>query len=158
MNAARLLWPLALTFSIVGMVLRLAPAAVPSANAPTITPAQPLPPVPALASGTEVVAANIFAASRSAPRLAFSPRGHVPVTATPAPAPLVLYGVTVTADDALALIDADPQIPGAEIYRVGERVGANRLIAITDSTVTLAPASGTAPLVLRLRAGVRRQP
>ena len=158
MNAPRLLWPAALGLTALGLALRLAPAAPPAASAPVVSSAPSLPPVPAPPSGAEVVAGNIFTASRSAPRLRFSPRGLVPTAAAPVPAPLVLYGITLTARDALALIDADPRVPGAEIYRIGERVRGNRIVAITDSTVTLTPASGTAPFVLRLPTSVRRQP
>ena len=60
-----------------------------------------------------------------------------------------LYGITVGAGGAVALIDADPKIRGAELYRVGDRVGGSPITAITDSTVVIARKGG--PLVLRLR-------
>jgi hypothetical protein len=70
-----------------------------------------------------------------------------------------LYGITVRGTEALALIDADPGVPGAEIYRVGDRVRGSRVVAITDSTVTLASVSGGgAAQVLRLSSVVRRHP
>jgi len=61
----------------------------------------------------------------------------------------------VGAEGAVALIDADPNVPGAEIYRVGDLVAGARLVAITDSSVTLAQPSG--PLVLRLQPAARRR-
>jgi hypothetical protein len=48
----------------------------------------------------------------------------------------------------VALIDADPRIPGAEVYRVGDEVRGGRIAAVTDSTVVIARPSG--PLTLRL--------
>jgi len=63
---------------------------------------------------------------------------------------MALYGTTVTADDAFALIEADPQVAGAEIYRVGDLVQGARLVKITDSTVTLASRPGGVARVLRL--------
>ena len=168
MRAVRILWPAAALLSLTGIGLRLAPVPLPPANAPVIPSAQPLPAAPALESGAGIVAGNVFAVSRSAPRLRFMPRGAgqtgSPAPApgpapAPAPAPLTLYGITIKGPDALALIDADPRVPGAEIYRIGDRVRGSRIVAITDSTVTLAPLSGGgAAQVLRLPAGVRRHP
>ena len=158
MSAVRVLWGAAVLCLLGGIALRLAPAAVPVPSAPPIPTIQALAPAPTLTSGEEVVTTNMFGASRTAPTVRFTPRGVVPPpAAAPAPAPLRLYGITATGDGAIALIDADPRIRGAEIYRVGERVRSYRLMAINDSTVTLAPDSGGRPLVLRLPPGVRRQ-
>lgn len=157
MSAVRVLWGAAVLCLLGGIGLRLAPAAAPVPSAPPIPTAQPLAPALTLTSGEEVVTANMFGASRTPPAVRFTPRGVVTPPTAPAPAPLRLYGITVTGDGAIALIDADPRIRGAEIYRVGERVRSYRLMAINDSTVTLAPESGGRPLVLRLPPGVRRQ-
>jgi hypothetical protein len=59
-----------------------------------------------------------------------------------------LYGITKGPGGAVALIDADPRIPGAEVYRVGDEVRGGRIAAVTDSTVVIARPSG--PLTLRL--------
>jgi len=56
---------------------------------------------------------------------------------------------------AVALIDADPKIPGAEIYHVGDRVAGATISSITDSTVVLARPSG--PLTLHLPLAVRKK-
>src|SRR5438876_154479 len=107
------------------------------------------------------------ATSPSSPRIS-SPRperhrrcgSRRPGARPAAPAPrgprLTLYGTTVGPQGAVALIDADPKVPGAEIYRLGDVVAGAALVAITDSTVTLAEPSG--PLVLHLRPAQRRKP
>src|SRR2546426_8663210 len=69
-----------------------------------------------------IVAANIFSQARTGPLVRFAPggravRGTASAAARP---PLKLYGITVGPQGAVALIDADPKIPGAEIYRVGD--------------------------------------
>ena len=105
-----------------------------------------------------IVAANIFSQTRTAPLVRFTPAGRAArgtASASRRP-PLKLYGITVGPQGAVALIDADPKIPGAEIYRVGDLVAGARLVAITDSTVTLAQPSG--PLILRLPSGDRNRP
>ena len=151
MNAPRLLWPAATVLSLAAIAFRVTPPAIPAPSMLVIPPAQRLAAVPALESGTEIVATNMFAASRRPPQLRFLPRGFEPPVRAPVPAPVVLYGITLAAEDPLALIDADPRVPGAEIYRIGAQVRDARLVAITDSTVTLAPLSGAPAFVLRLR-------
>jgi hypothetical protein len=59
-----------------------------------------------------------------------------------------LFGISRGPGGAVALIDADPAVPGAEIYEIGDAVRDGRLSAIGESTVTLTRPSG--PLVLRL--------
>ncbi len=162
MTLPRVLWSIAATFALTGLGLRIAPA--PRAPAPAdAVPVRTLlgrPTAPAAAdSGRGIVAANVFSVARTAPRVRFTPPGagapaHAPAPTRPA---FTLYGITVTAEGggAIALIDADPRIPGAEIYRVNDLVGGARLSVITDSTVTLVQPSG--PLVLRLPPGSRRK-
>jgi hypothetical protein len=48
----------------------------------------------------------------------------------------------------MALIDADPGVPGAEIYRLGDRVGPYTFAEATDTSVVLRGPSGTQVLVL----------
>ena len=151
MNVTRLLWPAAAVLGLAAMAFRVLPPARPAASTLTIPQPQPLAGLPTIESGTEIVATNMFAASRRPPQRRFLPRGFEPPVNAPAPAPVVLYGVTLAAGDPLALIDADPRVPGAEIYRVGQQVRDSRLVAITDSTVTLAPLSGAPALILHLR-------
>src|SRR3989442_7825279 len=105
-----------------------------------------------------MVAATTSTRTRRARLLRFAPagRGFGARPSAGAGPPLKLYGITVGPQGAVALIDADPKIPGAEIYRVGDLVAGARLVAITDSTVTLAQPSG--PLILRLPSGDRNRP
>src|SRR2546428_4318056 len=89
-----------------------------------------------------IVAANIFSQTRTAPLVRFAPAGRAArgtASASRRP-PLKLYGITVGPQGAVALIDADPKIPGAEIYRVGD------LVAVAVSfAVTASPLSASAP-------------
>lgn len=151
MSATRLLWPAAAVLAFAAIAFRLAPPARPAASISAIPQQQGLAALPVLESGTDIVATNMFAASRRPPQHRFLPRGFEAPVSAPAPAPIVLYGVTLAAADPLALIDADPKVPGAEIYRVGQQVRDARLVAITDSTVTLAPLSGAPAFVVHLR-------
>src|SRR2546430_17189859 len=101
---------------------------------------------------------SIFSRTRTAPLVRFTPAGRAArgtAFASRRP-PLKLYGITVGPQGAVALIDADPKIPGAEIYRVGDLVAGARLVAITDSTVTLA--QPYRPLILRLPSGYSNPP
>jgi hypothetical protein len=90
-----------------------------------------------------VVDSNMFSPARSAPRVRFTirPAAAESVPAAPrVPAAPVLrvYGITLRATDSTALIDADPRVPGAEIYRVGDRLPNGSLIVeMTDGTVVV---------------------
>jgi hypothetical protein len=145
---------------VTGLGLRLAPTSLPRLGAkrlPVLGEVDPdgvktsTPPVPAYDA---IVTANIFSQDRTPPAVRFSLPGRDAAPPKPRGPTLRLYGITVGSQGAVALIDADPSIPGAEIYRVGDLVAGGRLLAITDSTVTLAQSSG--PLVLRLRPAQRR--
>lgn len=150
----RTLYGIAGAFVVLGLGLRVAPARVPAAQ-----PAHGLPAAahsePATVgderSYTPIAAGNVFSQARTPPKVRFVPEGR----SEPAPAPaarqkprapaLRLYGITA---GTIALIDADPKIRGAELYRVGDRVGSGRITSITDSTVVIYRAGGS--LILRL--------
>ena len=152
---------------LVGLWLRLARSALPAprADAAIQVPAAgrrataPADAVPAT-DYESIVAANIFSQTRVAPSVRFVPAGQAVKRAAAPAAPrgptLKLYGITLSPQGAVALIDADPKVPGAEIYHLGDLVAGARLVAITDSSVTLAKPSG--PLVLRLPPARRRLP
>lgn len=155
----RTLYGVAGVFLVLGLGLRVAPARLPAAGAANGLPAAAHPSDPASTVGDEssyapVAAANVFSQTRTPPKVRFVPEGR----SEPAPAPtarqkrrppaLRLYGITAGARGTIALIDADPKIPGAELYRVGDRVGGARITSITDSTVVISRAGG--PLILRL--------
>ncbi len=102
---------------------------------------------------------NVFAEDRRPPRRRYVPphlaeRARAPITRA-APT-LRLYGIAAGERGAVALIDADPAVPGAEIYRQGDRVAAYRLQAIADSFVVLTGPGGQR--VVRLETIARRAP
>jgi len=158
---ARSLYAAAGALLIAGLGLRLAPTRLPRAQAaPLDVPAEAQPeaatstrPVP---RSDAIIAANIFSPDRTPPGVRFSLPGRAAAPTKPRGPTLQLYGITVGAQGAVAIIDADPSIPGGELYRVGDLVAGARVVAITDSTVTLAQPSG--PLVLRLQPAARRGP
>ncbi len=130
----------------------------PPAPAPAAAP-DPSTQAAAILSYEEIVRANVFAPDRSAPprrfvppHLAAAPRA----AAAPAPPTIRLYGVAVGERGAVALIDADPAVPGAEIYRPGDAVAAYRLESIADTFVVLIGPGGRR--VITLDAPRRRSP
>ena len=162
MTLVRSLYAAAGALLIAGLGLRLAPTRLPRAQtAPLDVPAEAQPEAaptstrPAPRSDA-IIAANIFSPDRTPPAVRFSLPGRAAAPTKPRGPTLRLYGITVGAQGAAAIIDADPSIPGGELYRVGDLVAGARVLAITDSTVTLAQPSG--PLVLRLQRAARRGP
>jgi hypothetical protein len=160
----RILYGIAGVLVVLGLGLRVAPARVSAAQ-----PALRLPPAVQASdpgsTGDErsyapVAAANVFSQTRTPPKVRFVPEGRP----EPAPAPasqrpqapaLRLYGITAGGRGTIALIDGDPKIPGAELYRVGDRIGSAQITSITDSTVELSREGGS--LILRLPSS-RRSP
>ena len=102
-----------------------------------------------------VIEGNIFSPSRQAPATRQAPSVDEPPLVRP-PRRLRLSGIVRGPDGIVALIDADPAIPGAELYRLGDQVGPYRVEEATDSVVVLRGASGTQ--VLRLDSGPGRVP
>jgi hypothetical protein len=98
---------------------------------------------------------NPFSEDRAPPATRYVPPEDRAVDSPedPAPAPaarrFTLYGVASGQSGAVALIDADPAIPGAEIYRPGDRVGGYRLATVDETFVVLR--GSTDSLVLRLQ-------
>jgi len=164
MRPLRVLYVSAASFALVAVGLLLAPTAPPRAQAsesgaPGVshTTERPVATVPPATYAT-IVSTNIFSTDRVPPRVRFTPPGLAtrgqPVHRAPA---VRLYGITIGASGtATALIDADPDIPGAEIYHIGDMVAGAPIVAITDSTVVLAQPSGQR--VLHLPRSSRRQP
>jgi hypothetical protein len=109
-----------------------------------------------------VTSANVFSQLRTPPTVRFVPEGRAapPSTAVSRPKhrqPVFrLFGITIGAKGAIALIEADPKLRGAELYRLGDRVGGSPITAITESTVVIRRPGG--PLVLRLPPAARRRP
>ncbi|MDQ3674130.1 MAG: hypothetical protein M3365_07130 [Gemmatimonadota bacterium] len=103
-----------------------------------------------------VIISNIFAPERAPPRARYRPRGAgevegaSPATASRSSPALRLFGVTLRANGAVALIDADPAVPGAEIYRVGDAIAGGRLVEIGPASVVIERSTGRQ--VIRLEA------
>jgi hypothetical protein len=114
----------------------------------------------------EIVERDVFSQGRQNPDPDAPPwtppSRQEPASVTPAPAPAPappryqLTGIIHGDDGITALIDADPSVPGPELYRPGDRVGPYRLAEATDSTVVLTGPAGTQ--VLRLRTVPGRLP
>lgn len=165
-DLTRTLYGGAAFLAFAGLVLRLAPAAVPNATAPEVTvarveddteEARPL----AEDAFAPIVADNIFDQDRSPPTVRYMPpelavEDEVPQRAPVRPAGPRLFGVAVGPTGAVALIDADPTIPGAEVYREGDLVAGARLIEIGDTAVVLEGPAGRR--VLTLPSSSRRFP
>ncbi|HEX4600828.1 MAG TPA: hypothetical protein VH116_05495 [Gemmatimonadales bacterium] len=163
MRSAPALYGAALALFGLGAFLRLAPPALPPASAADLPgtglPAARVAAEPAPPTYDAIVRGNMFSQRRTPPAVRFTPAG-APHAARRARAeggaPPTLYGITQSPRGAVALIHADPRRPGAELYRVGDWVAGARVVAITDSTVTLAQSSG--PILLHLASGRRPTP
>jgi hypothetical protein len=169
-RSPRPLYAGALGFGLLAIALRLAPAPHPGAVSP-VEPPQPAR-RPSAHSVNEdaapyaaIVATNIFSPTRAPPAVRFTPDRPTggsapPPKPKPRPRPagpgIRLFGITKGPDGAVALIDANPKIKGAEIYRLGDRVAGSPISAISDSTVVITRPSG--PLVLHLRSAVKKKP
>lgn len=155
--------------ALVGVVLWILPprVAVPEMPPAAMPMAAPAPDgsqqAAALLEYQGIVQANVFAHDRNPPPTRYVPPGATVQDSQPPPrrpAPAVprftLYGVASGPSGAVALIDADRTIPGAEIYRPGDFVGGYRLDVVADTFVVLRGASDS--LILRLQLPRRRSP
>lgn len=169
-RSPRPLYAGALGFALLALALRLAPAPHPGAVSPVELPQPSRGPAPhvldeAAAPYAAIVATNIFSPTRTPPTVRFTPNRPIgaPAPAPPKPKPkpkpagpgIRLFGITKGPSGAVALIDADPKIKGAEIYRVGGLVAGSPISAINDSTVVIARPSG--PLILHLRPAAKKR-
>jgi hypothetical protein len=157
-NPIRPLYAAAAALAVTGLALRLVPVGQPSLTATSTSashlgdggrtlPVQTAAGVLDSASADPIVTGNIFARSRTAPgragTVATSKARVAPVVHAPA---FTLYGTTIGPSGAVALIDAGTG--GVHMYHAGEMVAGAQVEDITDSTVTLARASGS--LILHL--------
>jgi hypothetical protein len=123
----------------------VANSAVPEQTAPRI--ANDAAPIILPGAFQAVVISNIFSPDRAPPRTRYRPHGAEQAEA-PSSAPgrkpprLRLFGVTLRTNGAVALIDADPAVPGAEIYRVGDPIAGGRLVEIGAASVVIERSSG----------------
>jgi hypothetical protein len=158
--ARRVLYTVAIALAVIGLGLRLIPSPVSGSPAPPIAVADLRPGGDSVAAGADlaafqpVVAANIFSQDRQPPAERYVPPELREQAAPPPPTQptggfrMRLFGVVVGPAGSVALIDADPRIPGAEVYRPGDMVGDSRLISVSDSTVVLEGPTGRRVLSL----------
>jgi hypothetical protein len=156
-RATRVLYGAAATLFLAGLAVRLMPAPLPasqsaerglasqSSGVARVAPAE-------RGADSTIVSGNIFSLSRSAPAVRYTP----PDLAAPAPAarPRAVRSGTPglrllgTVSGTAALVDANPEIPGAEIYQIGDVIRGKRLVAVLDSSAVLEGPTGRT--VLRL--------
>jgi hypothetical protein len=156
-RATQLLYAVAGFFLLAGLVLRVLPA--PGLPSRAQTPAsrsrlegKSRPTPRPVQDDTTIINGNIFSASRSAPRMRYTPPDLAPspelarpVARAASPGLHLLGTVSGTA----ALMDADPKIPGAEIYQIGDVIRGKRLVAVLDSTAVLEGPTGRTVLKLQ---------
>lgn len=150
-------------FLLLALALGIAP---PRLKLPALSPLPPVDAartVPAAAPAMDmdayqdVVEGNILSPDRRAPALpSLSSQRAVPGSGGQRSRTYRLSGIVRGPEGIIALIDADPRIPGAELYRLGDRVGQYRIEEATDSVIVLRGALGTQ--VLKLASLPRRAP
>lgn len=169
--AIRWAWVAAGVLALVGVALRVAPASPPAVSVDAPAPYQvPEPPTgeqqaATLLSFQRIVTDNLFTQDRTAADERYTPPELMPPD-TPAAQPtrpqpvarpaLRLYGTAVGPEGSVALIDADPAIPGAEVYRVGDQVDGARLVEVQETAVVLEGPAGR--FTLTLPSSIRRSP
>ncbi|UCC24442.1 MAG: hypothetical protein JSU98_11970 [Gemmatimonadales bacterium] len=155
---ARRALALAGVLALLALVLRLTPVKAPRAPTP-VEPGMAGPPSPAAwlepsADGSlyaAIVDGNVFSPDRTAPPLPSAGTLGAGAAGAPAARPgqrFRLSGLVRGPDGWVALIDADPDLPGAELYQVGDSVGTYLLEQATDSLVVLR--RGARTQILRL--------
>lgn len=171
-RTVRALYVVAGLLAVVGLGLRVVPAGTPDVDveppAPYVAPEEPSGEERAatLLSFNQIVATDLFRPERTPPDERYTPPElavadtveEVPVaTPTDRPVPsLRLSGTAVGPEGSVALIDADPAIPGAEVYRVGDRVRGATIVEILETAVVLQGPGGR--FTLTLPTSMRRLP
>lgn len=110
-----------------------------------------------------IVRANIFSASRKAPRARYRPFAAEPVPLDPLveESPMIgppvdpvesvpqLSGIMSGPNGRSALLRLDPAVEGAQLYREGDRGGAYRVLKINEQSVELSGPAGRVTLRLK---------
>ena len=154
MKVVPILYGAAAVLALSGLCLRIAHPSLPPADPASLKlpvderqqPAAGGDVAPAATNYQVIVAQNIFSQQRGAAPTRPAPvRTDKPRNTEPA---LALRGTTIGPRGAVALI-------GAEVLRIGDVIDGAKLVAITDSTVTLQRPSG--PLVLHVPNSQRKK-
>jgi len=152
-----MLYGVAAILLLAGLVLRVAPVSPGTSQEPSAGERGSGPEVrkttrELAGAETAIVSGNIFSVSRSAPRVRYLPPDLTPPSGLPRSRPpsrapgLRLVG---TVAGTAALIDADPSVPGAELYQIGDVIRGMRMSAVSESTVVLEGSGGRT--VLRIQ-------
>lgn len=153
LRRARLLWIGAAILALVGAGFWALPADPDvAADAEAWSPPGTEPEAPPAGATPDsvveaIVAGNLFSPEREPPptpfRLASGEEdGEDPEPEAPSVPPIELYGIVAEGEDAWVLLEADPSVAGAEVYRVGDRVRAYRVVSIAADSVVLEGPSG----------------
>ena len=163
----RTLYVAAALLAIMGVGIQFArPAALRTGggSAAVSLPASAVPeerPQPGPGAFEDIVALNIFSEARVPPRRRYvppsasdsAPRPPARPRARPAAPAYRLFGTIIESNDTTALIDSNPKLPGAELYRVGDRIGRLRITAIREDAVVLDGPGGRRVLRLTTKEG-----
>jgi hypothetical protein len=169
-HLTRVLYAAAAALGLVGFAIQFAWPAARNADVAAVAVALPTSPstvaapVPSPLVFEDIVVLNVFSETRAPPRRRYVPasraadtsKAEPPRRARPAGPSYRLSGIILTPEDTSALIDANPRVPGAEMYRVGDPIGTYRVRAIAETTVVLDGPRGR--LELRLRTPRRAAP
>ena len=152
MRVASVLYGAAAVLALSGVWLRVARPPLPRVDParlklPAQRPAAAAGEVEPTANYQPIVAENIFAQSRGIEQPKDGPVASK-AKSRPAEPALELRGTTIGPRGAVALI-------GADVHRIGDIIDGARLVAITDSTVTLERPSG--PLILHVPSSQRKK-
>lgn len=155
-----------------GVALRLIPPLAPSVppGAPGVAAAVPaveLSGRPEDGAYDSIIEHSIFSPDRAAPAERFVPTSpgsaaRGPASANPrsravrAGPRFRLVGVASGPLGKVAIIDVDPAVPGAEVFRVGDRIGTARVLEIRENAVVLVTPEGR--IILSLPPTIRRSP
>ena len=153
-----LLYSAAAAMLLVGLSARIAAGRLwtlnleASPDAPAVAPVMPTTAADPNAAGLAeiVVSTNPFSPRRTSPGVRFADSNPAPPTIAAPPLRHIvhLFGIGTTGGRATALLDADPRVPGAEIYQVGDALpGGGRIVQIEGDHVVIDTPEGR----LRLR-------
>jgi hypothetical protein len=164
-NMTRGLYIAAALLAAGGAALRFTPISRPTVPAASVDAGQLADRTPPLtrqaakrgldsAAADPIIAANILAQSRTPPTRATAASAPTPRRpATPPPPALTLVGTTIGPQGAVAIINTGG---GSQVHAMGDLVAGARLVAISESTVTLLRPSG--PLVLHVAPTAHENP
>ena len=161
----RMLYGVAACFTLAGAALWVLPARELSAppagdvGSGVVTPSLGAGAVDSAAAAA-ILEGNLLSDARRPPRTRLRPAGESVAAEAPRPRAAVfqprLFGTVVGTSDPSALIDADPRVPGAEVYRLGDQLLGRRLTEINDSNVVLEGPAGRLVLQLERTRGPSR--